>query len=348
MPIEFRCTQCGQPLRVADSSAGKGARCPGCKSVMTVPAASDLSARSLTPLASPPPAPTPAFAPPPPAAPSPQDDLFAYLKQAVTPSAPPPPQPAPYQRPGVLGDSPYGAAPTKSVSGTSPADANPYASPPAAYPALEQPPGERPGLPWEVKGIGLASWWETSQLCLGDAERAFGIMRQDGGMGSPMLYAIWGLLIGFLGQMVWSVPGMMLEILGGRGQGNNQLAGMGIMLPLMIQGAATLVYATVWLLFSAAVTHLCLILVGGARQGYETTYRVVAFSAGSIAWLNVIPCFGPLIVLVMSFVCPIQGLAAAHGVSVGKAAAAVLLPMLFCVGLGVIGFVALIAVIVNQ
>jgi len=343
MPIEFRCSQCGQMLRVADASAGKGARCPGCKAVMTVPAAGDLSARSLTPLADPAPPPTPAFVPPTePPAPSPHDDLFAYLKQATTPNAPPPPQPAPYQQPGVLSDAgPYGAAP--------PASGNPYASPSAAaYPAFEQAAADRPGLPWEVKGIGLTSWWETSQLCLSDAERAFGMMRQDGGMGSPMLYAIWGLLIGFVGQMAWSVPGMLLEMLGGQGQGNNQLAGVGVLGPQILVGVAILAYGTVWLLFSAAVTHLCLMLVGGARQGYETTYRVIAFSAGSIGWLFVIPCFGPLIVFVMSFVCPIQGLAAAHGVSVGKAAAAVLLPMVLCAALGVVGFVALIVVIANQ
>lgn len=312
---------------------------------MIVPAASDLSARSLTPLAAPTP-PTPAFEPPAqhPAAPSPEGDLFAYLRQATTPHAPPPPAPAPYQQPGMLNDAGFGSY------GSAPATSgNPYASPSAAaFPAIEQPAGDRPGLPWEVKGIGLASWWETSQLCLSDAERAFGMMRQEGGMGSPMLYAVWGLLIGFVGQMAWSVPGMMLEILGGRGQANNQLAGMGILMPILLQGAATPVYATVWLLASAAVTHFCLLLVGGARQGYETTYRVVAFSAGSIAWLNVIPCFGPLIVFVMSFVCPIQGLAAAHGISVGKAAAAVLLPMLVCGGIAVIGFVALIVVLMNQ
>jgi len=39
MPIEFRCTQCNQLLRVPDDSAGKAARCPKCQALMTVPAA---------------------------------------------------------------------------------------------------------------------------------------------------------------------------------------------------------------------------------------------------------------------------------------------------------------------
>lgn len=37
MPIELNCTGCGQQLRVSDQDAGKQARCPTCKTVMTVP-----------------------------------------------------------------------------------------------------------------------------------------------------------------------------------------------------------------------------------------------------------------------------------------------------------------------
>jgi hypothetical protein len=108
-------------------------------------------------------------------------------------------------------------------------------------------------------------------------------------------------------------------------------------------------YATVGLFVSAVITHLCLMLIGGANQGYETTYRVVAFSAGSVAWLDVIPCFGPLIHFVMSFVCPIQGLAAAHHTSVGKAAAAVILPIVLCVALACgSGLLVFFGILANQ
>lgn len=37
MPIEMRCTGCGQMLRVADEHAGKKARCPGCGTIAEVP-----------------------------------------------------------------------------------------------------------------------------------------------------------------------------------------------------------------------------------------------------------------------------------------------------------------------
>src|SRR4029079_3589788 len=37
MPIEFRCSQCDQLLRVPETAAGKHARCPRCQALMAVP-----------------------------------------------------------------------------------------------------------------------------------------------------------------------------------------------------------------------------------------------------------------------------------------------------------------------
>jgi phage FluMu protein Com len=37
MPIEMRCTGCGQTLRVGDEHAGKKARCPACGTIAEVP-----------------------------------------------------------------------------------------------------------------------------------------------------------------------------------------------------------------------------------------------------------------------------------------------------------------------
>src|SRR5262245_8805238 len=338
MAIEFHCTQCGQMLRVADGSAGKGARCPGCKAAMAVPATGDLASRSLAPLSQPavsqpsPPAP-PAPTPPPQPAATAQDDLFAYLKQAVTPNAPPPqpPQPAAYQQPGVLPDRPFADKPANPFGEQAAASANPYASPaPVTYAAYPSQPGERAGLPWETKPPGLGVWWETSQMCLSDAESAFRRMRQYGGIGSPMLYAVFGLVLGFLGQTVWSLPAVMFDAFAGPAAnpaGGQNAAGLEIMANLLLSGVLTLVWATGGLLISAGVTHLCLMLVGGAKQGYETTYRVTAFTAGSIAWLNVVPCFGPLLALVMALVCQLQRLAPAHGRTSRRPAAAGLPPV---------------------
>jgi phage FluMu protein Com len=61
MPIEFRCPNCNQLLRVPDESAGKQARCPQCQQVTPVPASS--AAAAAADLSAPPP--KDLYAPPP-------------------------------------------------------------------------------------------------------------------------------------------------------------------------------------------------------------------------------------------------------------------------------------------
>jgi hypothetical protein len=64
MPIEFSCGSCGKRLRVKDAAAGKRVKCPGCQTVLHVPAATPVSespaaapAGTAAPTAAPTPAP---------------------------------------------------------------------------------------------------------------------------------------------------------------------------------------------------------------------------------------------------------------------------------------------------
>lgn len=43
MPIEMRCTGCGQTLRVGDEHAGKKARCPACGTIAEVPSSGEVA-----------------------------------------------------------------------------------------------------------------------------------------------------------------------------------------------------------------------------------------------------------------------------------------------------------------
>src|SRR5262245_42415572 len=113
MPIEFRCSQCNQLLRVPDDSAGKHARCPKCQALMMVPAAVGNVAGGAFQPAVPPPADTPLAYP------------NVAAGGAVPPQAPPPNNPF-----GEAAASPFG-------SGVYSQSANPYASPAGAV--LSQP-----------------------------------------------------------------------------------------------------------------------------------------------------------------------------------------------------------------
>jgi phage FluMu protein Com len=340
MTIEFRCGQCNQLLRVPDHSAGKNARCPKCQALMQVPAAAGApepfgggSAPFGGGPAPPPPPPLPGQSQPafpsvtPPPPPPAKDDPFAFLNK-------PEPKPA---AANPFGDA--GAAPSAPPSFGSTPSVNPYASPGGGYsyqPGYSLPGyGTRPGLPWENKPQSVGTWWETTKLCLMQPTYAFNIMRQYGGMGQPMVFCAIGLGFGVVGQMLWYLP---LIIIGGIAAGGNNAGGDEIAVMIGTQVVSQLVSAvfsvaigsTVGLLIAAAIGHVCLMIVGGARQQYETTLRVIGYAQGSTAWLNVIPVVGGLVAFVWLIVIEIIGFAQAHETTMGKAALAVLLPIIVC------------------
>lgn len=358
MPIEFRCSQCGQLLRVPDEAAGKSARCPKCQALMSVP-----SVATAVPIGGESP---PAFPPPPssspagiaefgaPAAPPPPGNPFTA---APLPTNFPPPPPTSLAAgsaasgapaPAEPSRSPFSAAPPSTsflppppkpaaespfaASGATSHAENPYASPAAAAYAYDVVPGgARPGLPWEYKGHNFPSWWETAKLCMMQPSQAFSIMRLYGGMGSPMLYCGFGLGIGAAANLLWNLPMTLGLMMVGKQQGGAD-AGVLMGVQLAVQLAQSVMFvllgATVFLLIGTAITHVCLMMVGGAHQGFETTLRVLAFAQGSTAWLNIIPCAGPLMIFVWVIVLEINGLAQAHQTTSGKAALALFLPLI--------------------
>ncbi len=230
---------------------------------------------------------------------------------------------------------------------------NPYSSPVAT--AYSQPAYQRPqisdhnrrGLMWE-REQSMDAFGDTVNDVLGSPAEAFERMRRTGGIGNPLGFFIIGSVIGQIAAGIYST--IMQAII---------LAANGGVFPweaLLIYGAVMIVggivgvviAGTIGMFISAAIAHLCLMMVGGANAGYEATYRVLCFGAGSVAVLNAIPIVGPIIGIFMTFVVLIHGYARAHECSGGQAAAAVFLPMLFvcciCCGFGSFtGFGSLLA-----
>ena len=94
-----------------------------------------------------------------------------------------------------------------------------------------------------------------------------------------------------------------------------------ILLPLFLA-----IFLFIW----SALAHLCLMIVGGANQPFETTFRVLAFTQGSTGPLQIIPLCGGLIAGVWAIVCYCIGLARAHETDTGRAVLAVFLPLIVC------------------
>jgi hypothetical protein len=105
-----------------------------------------------------------------------------------------------------------------------------------------------------------------------------------------------------------------------------------ILVPLFI-----VIFLFIW----SGLAHLCLMIVGGANQPFETTFRVFAFTQGSAGPLQIIPLCGGLISGIWAIVCNCIGLTRAQETDTGRAVLAVLSPLILCCGGLLIAFMFL-------
>jgi hypothetical protein len=197
--------------------------------------------------------------------------------------------------------------------------------------AVSEPVTTRSGLPWEhrqERGF-FNAFVETLMLVLTKPSEAFTIMKREGGLGEPLIYALIG---GCVGGIVSALFSLGFQSIGLFADKNNSLAamtGMGI-------GFATIIvlplFIVIFLFIWSALAHVCLMIVGGANHSFETTFRVLAFTQGSTGPLQIVPVCGGLISVVWTVVCFCIGLARAHETDTGRAVLAVFLPMIVCCG----------------
>src|SRR6266566_4044825 len=190
----------------------------------------------------------------------------------------------------------------------------------------------RTGLPWEhlqERGF-FNAFIETLSMVLTRLAEAFSVMKREGGLGEPLIYALIGGSVGGIVAFLFSLGFRSIGLFADRNNSLAAMTGMGIgsvamiiLLPLFI-----VIFLFIW----SALAHLCLMIVGGAKQSFETTFRVFAFTQGSAGPLQIIPLCGGLISGIWAIVCNCIGLARAHETDTGRAVLAVFLPLIVCCG----------------
>jgi hypothetical protein len=187
---------------------------------------------------------------------------------------------------------------------------------------------------------------QTAQSALLAPTAFFGTMRRTGGIGAPILYGLLGTVIGGLAS------GLYQFLLGTLVAGVNspEAAREQAILNAVSTGCVVIVLPVVTVLslfINAGITHVMLLLLNGARRGFETTMRVAAYAHGSAAVLNLVPLCGGVIGGVWALVMVIIGIARAHEIPTGKAAAAVLIPIAVCCVLAIVFYAAIMALVVG-
>lgn len=202
-------------------------------------------------------------------------------------------------------------------------------TPPPFSPPPPPPSSSRTGPAWERDGTLVDRYVNTVRALVTDARGFFQTMRRDGGLGQPLVYAFLGNTIGWLMVLVYQ---MFTPFGGGVGEAVGGFFVMVFVLPV-----AVVVGLFVW----SGIIHLVLSLLGGANQPFEATFRVASYTSGTTSLAYVVPWCGGVIGAAAALAFSIIGLSETHETPIGKAAVAVLVPVVVCCGIGIL-FIAMV------
>lgn len=191
-----------------------------------------------------------------------------------------------------------------------------------------EPEGEvrRQTSPWENRSE-LGIWqglYQTFKAVLFSPEKFFKSMIVTGGIKEPLAY---GLLFGSIGTMFgffWQflIIGSTLRSIG---QGLIGQLPMGFIFLIIMLISPVFVILTIF--FTSGIMHLMLLIVGGGKNGFEATFRVISYSQATQI-LGLIPFIGGMIGGVWLAIVQFIGLRAIHEISYLKVVMAFLIPVI--------------------
>lgn len=217
-----------------------------------------------------------------------------------------------------------------------------FAPPPPGYappPPPAGPPARAP-IPWEDPARPkFAAFFETIGLLYSRTREAFERMPLTSDVLWPYVFGILAGWIGLAVNALWDMAlrGVMQQVMRNMGAERADYGAVSAFLtgPLTIVTAPVIV--AVGVLVGSLVYHLFLLMLGSAKSGFAATLRVCCYAQASTL-LQVLPVCGGLAALVVQVVFTIVGFSAAHRITNGRAAAAVLLPLVLCCVCGAIAF----------
>lgn len=175
--------------------------------------------------------------------------------------------------------------------------------------------------PWESGEGFIAAFLRTTQEVLFSPTKFFKKVAAGKGYGPPFIFAMIAGIIGLGVVLLW------------------QWLFFSGMVPSQIRSVTTysfflviaIILIPLWVALSVVVgsgiTHLCVMIVGGNRKGFEATFRALSYSHGAMLFY-IVPVIGSFAGPIYFLILAILGVKEGHAISTGKAVLAVILPLI--------------------
>ena len=183
--------------------------------------------------------------------------------------------------------------------------------------------------PWESGEGFIWAFLKTTREALFSSTRFFKKTALGEGYWSPLIYGVIVGIIGFGMGIFWQWFFFSQWFPVGR------FSALSSSLFFAIITIAIPFIVVFSMLMGIGVTHLCLMIVGGNKKGFQATFRAVSYSFSGYLF-GIIPFIGSTIGGIYAMILTILGVREIHGISTGKAVLAVLLPIIVVVGLGIL------------
>jgi hypothetical protein len=181
-------------------------------------------------------------------------------------------------------------------------------------------------VPWESGEGFVSAFFKTTGDALFSPTRFFKKVGTGEGYLPALIYGLISGIIGSGGALVWQwyLFSKWLPV-----RQFSDVTSSIYMTLLIIFVPLTIIFS---LFLGSIVTHVCLMIVGGNKKGFQTTFRAIsyAFSGNLFA---IIPFIGSTIGGIYFLILTIIGLRESHTIPTGKAVLAVFLPLIVAVGL---------------
>ena len=184
---------------------------------------------------------------------------------------------------------------------------------------------ERQAPPWENRSeLGL--WqgiYQTFKGVLFSPDKLFSTMTHKGGIMEPLAF---GLLFGSIGSMFgffWQflmISGSLMAL------GEKLVGQLSMSLIFFVIIIISPLFVIIAMFLTSAILHLLLLVVRGAKNGFEATFRVVSYSQATQIW-GVIPFLGGFIGGLWLIIVQIIGLREIHETSYLRVILALLIPV---------------------